>query len=222
MGLTIHYDLHSDTRSPREARRLVEQLRRRALDLPFAEVGEIIELSGDACDYEKRDRDDPFRWLLVQAGQYVEREGIHYHVEPKHVIAFGTDPGDGCEEANFGLALYPGVMDIKDPRTGRDRRLKTGLAGWCWSSFCKTIYASRHGVEHFVKCHLAVVAMLDHASKLGVLAAMKDEGDFWTTRNLEALVRQAGEWDEGMVVKVKETFGDDIFTPKPQPEGPAK
>ena len=43
----------------------------------------------------------------IQAGQYVEREGIHYRVKPKHVIAFTTDPGEGCEQANFGLCLYP-------------------------------------------------------------------------------------------------------------------
>ncbi len=159
---------------------------------------------------------------MVQAGQYVEREGIHYHVEPTHVIAFGTSPGEGCEDANFGLALYPGVMDIKDPRTGCARRLRTGLAGWCWSSFCKTIYASRHGIEHFVKCHPSVIAMLDHAHELGVLGEARDEGDFWETRNLEALVRQAGEWDEGLVAMVKRTFGDNILCPKPQPEGQVK
>ena len=51
MGLTIHYQLKSDTRSPAQARQLVEKLRQRALDLPFAEVGEVVELKGDACDY---------------------------------------------------------------------------------------------------------------------------------------------------------------------------
>jgi len=65
MGLTVHYRLHSDTRSATEARRLVEELRKRALDLPFVEVGEVVELKGDACDYQKRDRDDPNRWLLI-------------------------------------------------------------------------------------------------------------------------------------------------------------
>ena len=30
MGLTIHYELHSSGHSPKEARRLVEQLRQRA------------------------------------------------------------------------------------------------------------------------------------------------------------------------------------------------
>ena len=81
MGLTIHYQLKSDTRSPAQARQLVEKLRQRALDLPFAEVGEVVELKGDACDYESYDREHPLRWLLIQAGQYVERERLHYPVD---------------------------------------------------------------------------------------------------------------------------------------------
>ena len=145
MGLTIHYQLYCDTRSSAEARRLVEELRKRALDLPFAEVGEVVELKGDACQFDRYGQDHPHRWLLVQAGQYVEREHIHYSVMPKHVIAFSAWPGEGCEEANFGLCLYPAVLDITDPRTGRARKLRTELAGWNWVSFCKTQYATRNG-----------------------------------------------------------------------------
>jgi len=224
MGLTIHYDLHYDTRSPREARRLVEELRKKAFDLPFAEVGEVVEFAGDACDFEKYDRDDPLRYLVSRAGGWFEREGIHYRVMPKQFIMFSTSPGEGCEDADFGLAIYPGILPTQDPRTGHARRLRTGLSGWCWSSFCKTIYASRHGIEHFVKCHLSLVAMLDHARELGLLAGVGDEGGFWESRDLEALVRQAGEWQEGIAAQVRKTFGDDILVPKrhQEAEGGAK
>lgn len=214
MGLTIHYELHSDTRSPHEARRLVEELRKNALDLPLAEVGEVVEVHGAACNFELYDFHDPLRWLVCQAGGVFVREGIHYRVEPTHVITFSTSPGKGCEDANFGLATYPGILDIQDPRTGLDRRLRTGLTGWRWSSFCKTIYASGHGIDHFVKCHLSVVAMLDHARELGVLVGVRDEGDFWTSRDLEALVRHAGEWHEGIAAQVREMFGADILSTK--------
>jgi len=61
MGLTIHYALKSDTRSPKKARELIAWLRGRALDLPLDEVGDIIELSGDECDYSSLDREDPKR-----------------------------------------------------------------------------------------------------------------------------------------------------------------
>lgn len=42
MGLTIHWKLQSQARSPTLAREQVSQLRQRALDLPFASVGEVV------------------------------------------------------------------------------------------------------------------------------------------------------------------------------------
>ncbi len=219
MGLTIHYQLHSDTRSAKEARRLVEELRKRALDLPFAEVGEVVELKGDACQFDRYGQDHPHRWLLVQAGQYVEREHIHYSVMPKHVVAFSAWPGEGCEEANFGLCIYPGVLDITDPRTGRARKLRTGLKGWCWSSFCKTQYASNAeagGVPNFLRCHLSVVRMLDHAKKLSILAKVSDEGDYWEKRDIKALAQEVGEWNEMIAAQagqLKDLLGDKVEAP---------
>lgn len=46
MGLTISYTLASEAERPEDARALIEKLRNRARDLPFAEVGEIIEITG--------------------------------------------------------------------------------------------------------------------------------------------------------------------------------
>ena len=71
LGLTIHYHLQSE-HGPQSARALVSLLRQRALDLPFQFVGEIIDLEGKVCDFNQCDRDDPNRWLLIQAGEYVE------------------------------------------------------------------------------------------------------------------------------------------------------
>src|SRR5438045_1632395 len=103
MGLTIHYELKSDAPSPDQARQLVSQLRSRALDLPFGRVDDLVELKGEACSFENCERDDPHRWLLVQASQHVEARETSYMVPPNHVIAFSTWPGEGCEQANFGL-----------------------------------------------------------------------------------------------------------------------
>lgn len=71
MGLTIHYSLKTRGSEIR-ARRLVHALHQTARDLPFKELGEVVELSGDQCDYDRRSQNDPIRWLLVQAGQDVE------------------------------------------------------------------------------------------------------------------------------------------------------
>ena len=106
MGLTIHYKLQCDTRDDDKVRRHVEELRKRALDLPFAKVGEVAELDGDRCDYRDYDGNDPLRWLAVQAGQHVERDGTYYRVQPNAVVVFTTWPGDlADEEAGFGVIL---------------------------------------------------------------------------------------------------------------------
>jgi hypothetical protein len=68
MGLTISYNLASEAATPEDARALIERLRARARDLPFAEVGGIIELEGKpAFDPDSVDREDPNKWLKTQA-----------------------------------------------------------------------------------------------------------------------------------------------------------
>jgi hypothetical protein len=194
MGLTIHYTLRSTSRSVMEIRQLVEQLRQRALDLPFQSVDELIDLAGDACDFEQRDHDDPNRWLLIQAAQHVERRGYSYSVAPTRLIAFSTMPGEGCEQANFGFCRYPSFI------IGHDgRKVRTGLSGWYWTSFSKTQYASNPacgGVENFLRCHLSIVRLLDHARSLNMLDGVSDEGGFWERRNVQALSKEVGEWNE--------------------------
>ena len=232
MGLTIHYSLHSTTRSPKKAREFVAWLRGRALDLPFESVSDIVELSGPDCDYESLDQRDPNRWLLIQAGQYVrpstrEDDSASYHVAPSHVLAFETQPGPGCEPANFGLCRYPAFLEIQGqekhvPGQGfvaPRRRIRTRLTGWHWSSFCKTQYASNPdcgGVQNFLRCHLAVTKMLDQAKALDILADVTDEGDFWEKRDIRALAQEVGQLNQMIAAfagQLKDWFGDDAEAP---------
>jgi len=201
MGLTIHYALKTQGTEAR-ARELVEALRQTAQDLPFQKLGQIVDLSGQDCDADRRSRNDPLRWLLIQAAGSVEYKPkgpdvrdcwMWCHVVPVRVIAFNTWPGEGCEAANFGLCQYPEVIQT------RDGPLKTGLPGWCWRSFCKTQYASDPkcgGVPNFLCCHLTVIAMLDHAKRLGCLEEVSDEGDFWENRDVQELAKEVGSWNE--------------------------
>jgi len=219
MGLTIHWSLKSKTRSPKQAREQVARLRGRALDLPFEQVDDIVEFSGSECDFENHEPDDPNRWLLIQAGQYIERPAdggsYSYKVAPTHLIAFETLPGDGCEAANFGLCRYPAHIEIDDPqRPWQQQRLRTGLAGWSWSSFCKTQYASNPecgGVQNFLRCHLSVISILDHTRSLGILEDVSDEGGFWEGRDVQALAQEVGNWNNmiaGFAGQMKDWFGD--------------
>jgi hypothetical protein len=216
MRLTIHYSLQSPTRSPDKARQLVEQLRQKALDLPFKEVGEVIDLGRDEID--RLDRENPFRWLMIQAEGSVPQGDVHYRVKPLRVIAFSAWPGEGSEEANFGLAIYPKTIEVEDRSRWpyRTKRVRTGLGGWSWSSFCKTQYASNPecgGVENFLRCHLAVVKLLDAAAELGVLKEVHDEGEYWEKRDIPALAAEVGDWNTmiaGWAGRLKDSFGDGL------------
>jgi hypothetical protein len=207
MGLTIHYSIRSDVPAPGDANQLVERLRDRAVALPFAEVGELLDLGCDECDHKKAEQSSLRQWLMIQARQYVESDGLDFRVSPTHVIAFSTSPGEGCEAANFGLCRYPSIVEVDG------RRLQTGLKGWEWTSYCKTQYASNPdcgGVENFLRCHLSIVSLLDHAAELGVLRSVSDESGFYERRSIEALVQEVGEYNAriaAFVGQLKDTHG---------------
>ena len=194
MGLTIHYTLRSKCRSASSVLLKVEALRQRALDLPFQHVGHLIEIQGEACDFEARSAHDPQRWLLIQATEHVSSGDYSYSVPPSHVIAFVTTPGNGCEPANFGLCRYPAT--VSDQRGGQ---VRTGLTGWRWRSFCKTQCASNPkygGIQNFLRCHLSVIRLLDHAKELGLLDEVSDEGDYFEKRQMGTLAREVVDWNE--------------------------
>ena len=126
-------------------------------------------------------------------------------VLPLHVIAFETVPGEGCEQANFGLCQFP--REVSHPEFGKR---KTKLKGWSWDSFCKTHYASDPrcgGLPNFLRCHLGVVALLDEAKRLGCLAKVSDEGEFLETRSLDRLTKEIGE-QSAMLASVFGTLKD--------------
>ena len=211
MGLTIHYQLRSNATCPEEARKQVEQLRQAALDLAMSEVGEVLEFTGIACNSETSE-DNSRRWLLIQSRRMIRIGREHHFVVPIHLFAFSTWPGEGCEAANLGLALYPDTIESEEGR------LATNLKGWSWQSFCKTQYATNPdvGMARFVRCHVTVIRLLDHAKEMGILEAVTDEGQFWKNRDIETLVETAEQWDR-RIARVVGQFKDqtlaDIVAP---------
>ena len=208
MGLTIHYSLRTDARDPLEVRRLVEAIRSRAMELPFQSFGEIVDLARDADDVQKIEQNQPHRWLFIQASQWIKHDEQMLNVSPRRLIAFTTTPGDGCEQANFGLCLYPTMLEVHD-----GLRIQTNLSGWSWHSFCKTQYASNPevgGVENFLRCHLSVIRLLDHARELGILGEVSDEGGYWEKRDINAIAQTVGEWNTmiaGIAGQLKDQIG---------------
>jgi hypothetical protein len=227
MGLTIHYALGMPARTkPETVRARLESLRQYALTLGLAEVSEIREFVGQkACHFEfyrhLKGPDRDWFWFLIQAMRHVPdprnrpsgNHSITYDAIPERVIGFRTQPGAGCEPANFGLVrlpatvVVPGLAPISCP------------SGWHWGSFCKTQDAGSPeygGVANFLRCHLTVVALLDEAKRLKLLRHVSDEGDYWEKRDIEALVREVGEWDEmiaATVGQLKDQFGPALVAP---------
>lgn len=164
MGVAVHYRLQSAAPDTEQARDLVSQLRSQALDLPFENAGEMVELVGGHCDFERLDGEHPHRWLLIQAQPLVTdplEPARHFHAVPLHVIAFSCWPGPGCEQANFGLSRYPEAIEVGGLDNSGRRRIETRLHDWSWASFCKTQYARNReygGACNFRRCHLAIRA----------------------------------------------------------------
>ena len=195
MGLTIHYTLTSSPRTPRQASRLVAELRQAALDLPFHEVEQLIDYT--ACPGHDQD----FPAGLFHATPFVSR-GDHWNqLQPKQLFAFRVHPAPGCESAEFGLARYP-------------RR-----AGWSWRAFCKTQYASapQHGgLSNFLRCHISLIKLLDHALELGLAVKVSDEGSYWNQRDTRALAGEIGQWNElvaGLGGAMKDALGAGVTSP---------
>lgn len=218
LGLTIHYSFKSNARNEEEARAQVEALHAYAKTLPFDDVDRVVTYRKPATLPENLPRDDHrSRWCLIQSAAYCQDprdEKRSYVVPPAVVIGFSTGPADGAEDANFGLARYPATIQVDD------RRIKTGLSGWRWRGFCKTQYASRHGIENFLRGHTNIIRVLDEAKRLGILEGVDDEGGYWESRSLESLAKSVGEWNEMIAAFVGKL--DDIAPPGTSSIAPIK
>ncbi len=91
---------------------------------------------------------------------------------------FYTDPGEDSESVLMGLCRYQNV------------------SGWRLRGFCKTQYASRHGWEHFLKCHRGVVELLWAAEALGLRMKVHDEGELFETGSHARLQRNLEKYNQ--------------------------
>ena len=190
MGVMIHYELQAEPQSHTAIRQLVEELRTKALELPFTTIGDVVEFKGTAADFENYKRADPLCGLRFSANEIYRPDGQAFDVKPVHIIVFSTIPGNGCEAASFGLALHSDAVE--------NDRIQTKLQGWYWRGYCSTDRASNPdcgGMENFLRCHLAIVQLLDHAAELGILKDILDEGGYWSKRNINELAAEVTRWN---------------------------
>ena len=65
-------------------------------------------------------------------------------------------------------------------------------------------------VENFLRAHLSVTRLLDHARELGILHDVSDEGGYWQRRDVRALVEEVSQWNAmmaGFVGQMKDLLG---------------
>lgn len=145
-----------------------------------------------------------------QRFQSAPKEGMGWH-------RFDRRKWDRHCKKHFGRHRWP--EEFKECR-----QVPTKLSGWQWSSFCKTQYASDPecgGIPNFLKCHIALITLLDRMRKLPSLkVTVDDEGkygdstysDDWKEAqapgrkptyhrhqglyNPAALANEVGEWNE--------------------------
>lgn len=189
MGLEICYDLHAPAFWPDErVREVVEQIHEFALTLGFAEADPV----------RPNDPKNP-RTLVVKES---EGAGALPSVQATEGWYFRTWPGKGCETAFFGLCRFRGTVVVDGVE------IPTGWGeGWHFHTCCKTQYADRVSREHFMKCHLGVIAILDAFRTNGAEVNVRDGSGYWEHRNDGELAKQLDEWN-GIVAAVAGAIKD--------------
>ncbi len=135
-----------------EARRVVEGLRRKVIDLKWHPVGDIVHLTEPESDRL------PGKFLMIASGDTV--------LVPYEVVFFeATPPGD--ERRPFGLTAYAGYME------SRSRVVPTHLGGWQWIGVMRS--DDQQAVKSFI--HMAAELGLEVTASLGrkVLTAKQDD-----------------------------------------------
>lgn len=188
MGLSIAYQLGLPAETPRhEVIERVERLRAWAAALPFTLVTELFE--GDADPPGDRHEgaitaQGWFRsWAHLTVATDEELEGGAEPGRALDAIGFVVFPGEQCEPVALGMVWAPRRDESWSP-------LPDQSSEWRWLSVCKTQYASVVSEEHFVRCHTAVISLLDQAARLGFSVAVTDESGYWESRDADQLVAQ--------------------------------
>ena len=199
MGLTIHWSFQGPQKKS-EATAIIEKMRQRAMDLPFETVGEVVHFKGKAAQFDNDPPNGEYRWLKIQARECIWNKArtIGWDCPAEEIVGFQINVAPGSEWMEVFLATYPKTIQINDERTGRAKRIRTNLTAWAGGGFCKTQYASHPdcgGIPNFLRAHLSVCRLLDHAKELGILYEVSDEGDFFENRDIPALVNTIADWN---------------------------
>jgi hypothetical protein len=199
MGLTVHWSFQGP-KTKTDAQAIIEKMRQRAMDLPFEAVGEIVHFKGKDAQFDNDPPNGKHTWLKIQARETIWNKDrtIGWDCPAREIVGFQIIVAPGSEPMEIFLATYPKTITVEDERTRKPKRLRTNLSAWSGGGFCKTQYASHPkcgGVANFLRAHLSVCRLLDHAKELDILKSVSDEGDFFDNRDIPTLVNTIADWN---------------------------
>jgi hypothetical protein len=188
MGTTLDYRL----RLPGELSEhavfgVLSQLRVHALTLSLPEVSPIFRVeAGEPTLVDSkavRNGENFFRCFAAFAirlpvnddDPFPERSGT----QSANALGFTVHLGDGAELAVFGFVAGEGSTG--GPSSSGPPK------DWYWNGWCRTHYFAGLDEDHFVGCHVNLVALLDAATAIGIRVEVVDELDYWESRDLERL-----------------------------------
>jgi hypothetical protein len=202
MGMQVWYELASTSDRLDDARAIIASLREQALELPFDRVSELLPVESRPSGMS-----GIFAGGSIRVPHAIENNRWRIlSVDPIDGVAFIVHAGERCESAAFGLARYPDT--IYDDVDGLYR--PTDYArGYQWHDGCKTQYAFRLGREHFLRCHIALISLLDRANAMGLVTRVSDEGGYWEHRDVEALLSKRQEHD-AVVASIVGSLHDEL------------
>ena len=209
MGLTIHWNLKHTGKNPGK---VLEQIRQRAMDLAFDDVGPMLHFVGEDCNFERGCglEDQENRWFKIQADSQEE------------IMGFSIDVAPGSEPANIMLCK-PGWKN----------------SSFCKTQYSSSPDCG--GIPNFLRAHISVITLLEYAQTLpGLKVHISDEGQYGASHysddwkeaaetgqkatyvdhppkhDVVALAKEVGEWNgmiAAMVGGLKDALGGNIIAP---------
>jgi hypothetical protein len=196
MGLSLGFELrlpasfaHNDVVS------MLHRLRKHAGQFGFRAVTRFYEGGVEAPGDQWR---HVFNVITGVMAEPCDEDPKQFVGDVTTALGFFAHPGKGSEAASFGFIRRRGQEDTED---------------WYWQCMCKTQYASAFGDEHFLKCHMRVVDMLDYAVSLGIDLTVYDEGLYWETRDKTRLLSEVDKMNR-LVARIAGRFSDAMKDPR--------
>lgn len=164
-----------------EARRLVEAAR--VMVLGFKKKG-LVKRVGPLLDHPSKMGEWGKKWFQAE-----DREQPGFPCWPRVTAIegwmFEVEIGKGCGLLHIALCKYPTEYTAYDGVV-----IPTHIPPYyIYDGWVETEDAAEKGAEHFMRCHRAVIEIIEKLQEVGFLIKMEDKAGYWpnhSVKNLQA------------------------------------